>query len=226
MKSYLIIPVRYDSKRFPGKALALINDLPMVVITYRAVEKAFGFDRVIVLTDSEKIHLECIGYGIDCVYQDVEAANGTERIAYYALNSLDDDDLVVNVQGDEPLMTADIPQRLLFNLSMKPGFVWTAVKKLDSPADMMSQDVVKCSLEKGFISEFSRPYKSGLNWVHIGVYGYQVKRLHEYLEKKDTDYTLEQLRWGEPLAGITVEYTGFGVDRPIDILRVQERFMK
>lgn len=227
--NYIIIPARYDSTRFPGKPLALINDLPMAVMTYRACQEAGGFDDVILLTNSKAIYDECNDYGINCELHEVEAENGTERIGLYAATCMDEDDLIVNVQCDEPLMTADIPQRLLFNLKNKPGMVWTAARYMRGTTDMTSQDVVKCEVKSGFIhpQDFSRTYMPGFDWVHVGVYAYSVGRLREYVERGSTvserTYRMEQLRWQEPLAAITVSYNGVSVDRPEHIAMVEER---
>jgi CMP-2-keto-3-deoxyoctulosonic acid synthetase len=133
---------------------------------------------------------------------------------------------VVNVQGDEPLMDPAIPQRLLFNLKNKPGWVWTAVRKA-TETEWGNMDIVKCSVRDGLASDFSRLGSTGLDYVHIGVYGYSGKRLKEYLSMKpavaERDFNLEQLRWREPLACIMVDYNGIGVDRPEHIKMVEER---
>lgn len=227
--NYIIIPARYDSTRFPGKPLALINDLPMAVMTYRQCVKADGFDEVILLTDSKAIYDECTDYGITCALHQVEAENGTERIGKYADECLEESDLVVNVQCDEPLMDPSIPQRILFNLKHKNDAIWTAVRKIREGPEMYNIDVVKCHVKDGTIEpqDFGRVYIPGFDWVHIGVYGYSVKRLKEYVAKPTTvserTYRLEQLRWMEPLYSITVSYNGIGVDRPEHIAMVEER---
>jgi 3-deoxy-manno-octulosonate cytidylyltransferase (CMP-KDO synthetase) len=226
--NYIIIPARYESTRFPGKPLALINDLPMVVMTYRQCEKVYSVE-VLVVTDSKAIYDECLDYGINCALHDTDADNGTERIGYYAAAFLEDSDLIVNVQCDEPLMDPSIPQRVLFNLRLKPDSVWTAVRKLHDGPEINNNDVVKCHVDDGKIhpQDFGRVYIPGFDWVHIGVYGYSVKRLKQYIQKpmsvSEKTYRLEQLRWQEPIACITVMYNGIGVDRPEHIAMIEER---
>jgi 3-deoxy-manno-octulosonate cytidylyltransferase (CMP-KDO synthetase) len=198
----------------------------MAARTWMQCDQAQGFDQVTILTDSTLIHLEMLKYGCECIVQDVQATNGTERIAYYVRDRYDESDLVINVQGDEPLMDPGIPQRLLFNLENKPGFVWTAVRPVRR-GELEAADVTKCRECNGFVNDWEREGKSWHNSVQIGVYGYTVGRLLEYLDRPQTDEEkrlgLEQLRWNEPLACITCDYRGIGVDRPEDIAKVEER---
>jgi 3-deoxy-manno-octulosonate cytidylyltransferase (CMP-KDO synthetase) len=221
----LVIPARWGSTRFPGKPLAEIGGEPMVVRVWKRVRQCAGFDDVFVATDSEEIAGCCEAFGIDWVMTGKDCRNGTERCAEFA-EGMQDGDLIVNVQGDEPLMEPAIPQRVLFNLQNKPDRVWTAVRDIREE-EKDNNDVVKCWVENGEIRSFSRMYWSGQDHVHIGVYGYTVKKLREYVSKNPTGdevwIGLEQLRWGEPLACVTVEYDGIGVDRPSDIQRVEGR---
>ena len=140
-----------------------------------------------------------------------------------------EDDVVVNVQGDEPLMVPEIPQRLLFNVQQRPERVWTAVRALKAE-EKDDRDVVKCLARDGEIENWSRYWSPGYEWVQVGVYGYTVKRLREYMAKApveaETALGLEQLRWGEPLACFTTEYDGVGVDRPEHIALVEERLRR
>lgn len=225
---HLIIPSRYGSTRFPGKPLARICGVPMVVRTAQACMKAHGFDDVFVLTDHVGIYEACVIYSISCVLWEFGAVNGTDRIARWVVDRLPDDDIIINVQGDEPMMDVGIINRLLFHVEQKPGFVWTAVRKLLEP-EKESRDVVKANVHVERIWEWSRNYTPGLEYVQLGVYGYTVKRLREYLDTAPTIEEqaegLEQLRWNEPLACISVDYDGIAVDRPSDIARVEERIM-
>ena len=225
--NHLIIPARYGSTRFPGKPLARICGVPMVVRTYQAVEKAIGFDQIFVLTDNVDIHMACLTYAVPVVLQEVEAANGTERIAKWAVGRFADDDIVVNVQGDEPMMDVGIVNRLRFNIEQKPELIWTVARTLRED-EKDCRDVVKCNIYAERIWDWNR-YEN-LEFAQLGLYAYTVKRLREYLEKAPTaeeqSEGLEQLRWGEPLACFVTEYNGIGVDRPEDVARVEERLMK
>jgi 3-deoxy-manno-octulosonate cytidylyltransferase (CMP-KDO synthetase) len=223
----LVIPARWGSTRFPGKPLADIAGVPMVVRVWERVRQCAGFDRVVVATDDERVMACCHANGVDYETTSGDCRNGTERCAEFAHTAgLVDGDLVVNVQGDEPLMLPEIPQRILFNLKFKPERVWTAVRKVRGEEDVR-RDVVKCWVQGGDIKEYTRMKTRWGRHVHVGVYGYSVKRLREYAAKKpsaaEIKEGLEQLRWREPLACITVEYDGIGVDRPSDIKRVEDR---
>ena len=221
----LVIPARWGSTRFPGKPLAEIAGEPMVVRVWKRVRQVAGFDRVVVATEDERVACCCQAYGVDFEMTPNECRNGTERCECVA-SLLHNDDLVVNVQGDEPLMEPAIPQRVLFNLQYQPDRVWTAVRPIIE-VESKRRDVVKCRVKDGKVTEYVREAAPWAKHVHIGVYGYSVKKLREYaaLEPAAAEIKegLEQLRWREPLACVTVEYDGIGVDRPEDIKRVEDR---
>lgn len=223
----LLIPARYGSSRFPGKPLSLIAGKPMVWWVYEAVRGCSGFDCIAVVTDSYKIHDVCFRAGVESFIAGENARNGTERlIAFAQIMQLRESDIIINVQGDEPMMRADIPQRLLFNVMNKPDKVWTAIRPLRK-GEKRDRDVVKCEVDNGEIYGWWRDWSPGLDWVQIGVYGYTVGKLREYMAKDpaedELEQGLEQLRWGEPLACFTTHYDGIGVDRPEHIALVEER---
>jgi len=222
----LVIPARWGSTRFPGKPLALIKGVPMVVMVWGRVRGAKGFDRVVVGTDDDRVYDTCHRHEVDVVMTSEKCRNGTERCGEVAnILRMKDDDLVVNVQGDEPLMDVSIPQRLLFNLKMRPELVWTAVRKIREGEDG-KKDVVKCQVRGGYVDLFTRKNVKWGRHVHVGVYGYSAERLRQYVKRTPREdelkYGLEQLRWRESLACISCDYRGVGVDRPADINKVEE----
>ena len=222
----LLIPARYASKRFPAKMCALLNGMPLIYQTYLRVKDCQGFDEVKVLVEHINVMRRCEKYAIPYAVTERTCKNGTERCADYASVHLDDDDLIVNVQGDEPMMDPGIPQRLLFNLKNKPGFAWTAVRPIRKE-DCDNPNIVKCRESSGFVNSFSREWKSYHNMVHVKVYGYSAKRAVEYMARRQTpdeiEQSLEQLRWNEPLAAITCDYDGIAVDLLEHIAMVEER---
>ena len=195
-----------------------IGGEPMVVRVWKRCRQASGFDGVVVATDSEEIGGVCEAHGVEWYMTPVDLRNGTERCAYLA-DMLPKDAIVVNVQGDEPLMDPVIPQRVLFNLRNKPDRVWTVVRKSKGEEDDR-RDVVKCWVQGGEIKEWTRSKARWAKHVHIGVYGYSVGRLREYVAKKpspdEEKEGLEQSRWREPLCCFTVDYVGRG-ERPIKL---------
>jgi 3-deoxy-manno-octulosonate cytidylyltransferase (CMP-KDO synthetase) len=195
----------------------------MVVRVWERVKGAQGFGRVVVATDDVRVYDVVKEAGGDAVMTSPGCRNGTER-CWSVVEEGEDEDLVVNVQGDEPLMDVVIPQRLLFNLKVKPEFVWTAVRDLREGEDR-SRQVVKCEVRRGFIDHFTRRKTRWGRLAHVGVYGYSVGKLREYARRKpsveEQDEGLEQLRWRESLACFRVKYDGVGVDVPNDINKVE-----
>ena len=223
----LVIPARWGSTRFPGKPLAMIGGLPMVVRTWRACRRAMVFDEVVVATDDVRVYDECQRSGCNSIMTG-ECRNGTERCAEAAIKGygLADDELVVNVQGDEPLMDPVIPQRVLMNLKLRPERVWTAVRDLKL-GELENPNIVRLQVRNEKAWNFSRYDDLVSTHAHLGIYGYSVAKLREYSKKepdlRETAEGLEQLRWSESLSCITVDYDGIGVDRAEDIARVEER---
>ena len=221
----LVIPARWGSTRFPGKPLAEIMGVPMILWVWNRCRQVAGFDRVLVATDDERIAEYCHSRGLNYEITSSDCRNGTERCEEVA-RGLQEGSLVVNVQGDEPLMEPAIVQRVLFNLQYRPDRVWTAVRKVRE-GELKRRDVVKCRVVDGKVTEYVRDAAPWAKHVHVGVYGYSVRKLREYaaLEPSVAEIKegLEQLRWREPLACVTVEYDGIGVDRPEDIKRVEDR---
>jgi 3-deoxy-manno-octulosonate cytidylyltransferase (CMP-KDO synthetase) len=204
----------------------MIAGVPMVVRVWGRVRGASGFDEVVVAGDDDRIRAECESRFIPYIYTSEGCRNGTERCGDVAARlGLRDGDLVVNVQGDEPLMDVSIPQRLLFNLGLRPELVWTVVRRVREGEDG-KKDVVKCQVRGGYIDWFTRRRVKWGRHVHLGVYGYSVERLRQYVKKAPSESELkqglEQLRWRESLACISCDYKGVGVDRPGDIIKVEE----
>ncbi len=238
MRFTVIIPARFASQRLPGKPLADLGGKPMIAHVCGCAERS-GASRVIVATDDARIQQACEKAGIEAQMTAANHVSGTDRIAEVAERlGLDDDELVVNLQGDEPLMP--------------PGCIEQTARLLESGADMstlctpihdhaefVNPNVVKVVTDaKGRALYFSRapmPYNrdaaaTGLHEAlrHIGIYGYRVgalKRLSavppselEQVEK------LEQLRalWlGMSIAvDVAREVPGPSVDTPEDLQRV------
>jgi 3-deoxy-manno-octulosonate cytidylyltransferase (CMP-KDO synthetase) len=162
MKSFAIIPSRFGSSRFPGKPLAVLAGKPLVAWVVEAVKKARGFDEVLVATDDERIVKAVEEHGGRAVMTPSELPSGTDRIACAARNFLGrdfaDDDILVNVQGDEPL----IDPRLVESLAQKlrDDARWsmaTAVTPIRSAEDFAAKSVVKVVVDRdGGALYFSR----------------------------------------------------------------------
>ena len=146
MKVYGIIPSRFGSSRFPGKPLAILAGKPLVAWVVEAVKKAKGLDEVLVATDDERIVKAVEEYGGKAVMTPSELPSGTDRIACAARNFLGadfaDDDILVNIQGDEPLIDPALVEQLAAKL--KDDLRWsmaTAVTPIKNASDFAAQDV-------------------------------------------------------------------------------------
>lgn len=240
MKTLGIIPSRYGSSRFPGKPLHLLCGKPLVAWVVEAVKKAKTLDDVIVATDDERIVSAVEAHGGKAVMTPSELPSGTDRIAC-AAGDFADDDILVNIQGDEPLISPDLIDALVGR--MKEGSKWdmaTAVTPIKSLDDLKAKTVVKVVLDRDdgalYFSRAPIPcdrdhepgIKSGL-WVrHLGIYAYRGAFLKKYISEPPCDLEktekLEQLRalWmGAKIAVIRTDDEGVGVDTPEDAVRIE-----
>jgi 3-deoxy-manno-octulosonate cytidylyltransferase (CMP-KDO synthetase) len=246
----VIIPARYASTRFPGKALADLAGKPMVV---RVCEKAqtSGAERVCVATDDERIAQAVRDAGFEARMTRADHPSGTDRIAEAAAAlGLADDAIVVNVQGDEPLIPPALIGEVARMLDHSPdASVSTACHPIHDAASIFSPNVNKVVLDaRGYALYFSRapiPYArdayaaggreppAGLPcYRHLGIYGYRVGFLRRYaglapspLEQFES---LEQLRvlWHGYRIAVTVSADDVppGVDTPQDLETVRTLF--
>lgn len=242
----VVIPARLSSSRLPEKPLADIGGKPMVV---RVAERAAcsAANRVIVATDHPRIEAACRAHGVEVIMTRADHPSGTDRLAEVAtLLALPDDAVVVNVQGDEPLIDPALIDRLAGLLQTSPLPMATLAHEIHDAADMFNPNVVKVVLNKhGAALYFSRapiPYArdafanskevlpAGLPvYRHIGMYAYRASLLHTYgsLTPAPLEHfeALEQLRMLWHGYGIAVECVAdappAGVDTPEDLERVR-----
>jgi len=234
---HVIIPARYASTRFPGKPLAEIAGKPMVVHVCERAAKS-GASAVHVATDDERIAAAVRARGHSALMTRADHASGTERIAEAAeLLGLRHEDIVVNVQGDEPLIAPQLIAQVGSLLAQRAGAaVATACHEIHDPAALANPNVVKVVLDaEGYALYFSRsqipyPREPGGRWYrHAGIYGYRVGFLKRYcalapspLERAEA---LEQLRvlWHGERIAVAVSETDIppGVDTPQDLEAVR-----
>lgn len=204
-----IIPARFESERFPGKLLEKYGKYP--VIAWPIFSCINAFNACFVLTDSIEIAKEADGFNADPIIIDGDYHNGTERIAD-ACNRLniDNDTLIMHVQGDEVGLNPDDLKRLA-DVVMDRHEVGTLFYRTEDEKLLKSLDHVKCWLnsnEQGW--GFSRlPTIKGFGpCVHVGVYAYRRSLLHEYMARWPTEdekrERLEQLRWDVPIMAYEV----------------------
>jgi 3-deoxy-manno-octulosonate cytidylyltransferase (CMP-KDO synthetase) len=240
----VVIPARYASSRLPGKPLLDIAGKPMVVRVAEQAKKS-GASDVVIATDFEKIMQVAKENHIEAVMTSVHHASGTDRIAEVAqaLN-WDNDDIVVNVQGDEPLIDPQLIQEVALTLAhSKDAVMATACHAIHDEGSMLNPNVVKVVLDaNGNALYFSRspiPYprddahKQHINaYRHIGIYAYRVGFLKQY-----ADLTVTELEQIESLEQLRVLYHGYkiavtitdnapagGVDTQADLDKVRSLF--
>ena len=247
MNFTVLIPARLQSTRLPRKILADVGGVPMVV---RVAQQAAlsGAERVVVAADDAEIVAACEAHAVDCLLTDVHHATGSDRLAQACTQlGLNGNDVVVNVQGDEPLIDPALIDACAKLLSVQTGCVMsTAAHAIDSVDELMNPNVVKVVLDgAGRALYFSRapiPWwrdgqASGLTQLpspaplrHIGLYAYQAGFLRRFpllppcpLEVIES---LEQLRvlWhGERIAvHVASARPGPGVDTLDDLQRVRD----
>ncbi len=239
MKTVGIIPSRYGSSRFPGKPLAVLAGKPLVAWVVDAVKKAKSLDDVIVATDDLRIRDAVEAHDGKAVMTPSELPSGTDRIAC-AAGDFADDDILVNIQGDEPLIDPGLIDNLV--VRMKSDLKWdmaTAVSPIRTACDLAAKTVVKVVLDRDdgalYFSRCPIPcdrdhepdLAGGLYVRHLGIYAYRGSFLKRYIAEPpcalELTEKLEQLRalWmGGKIAVIRTEEQGVGVDTPEDAERV------
>ena len=237
MSFRVIIPARYASSRFPGKPLADVAGRPMVVHVCERAGRS-GAASVHVATDDERIAAAVRAAGHAVVMTRADHASGTDRITEAAaLLDLQDPDIVVNVQGDEPLIPPRLIAQVAAVLAERPeASVSTACHAIHDAAGLDNPNVVKVVLDaRGYALYFSRaripyPREQGGAWFrHAGIYAYRVGFLRQFsalapspLERTEA---LEQLRvlWHGHRIAVAVSEIDIppGVDTPRDLEAVR-----
>ena len=242
-KFKVVIPARYGSTRLLAKPLSDICGKPMVI---RVVESAIksGADEVIVATDNLEIMDVVHQYGFKAIMTDEQHPTGTDRIAQVVeLLGWHDDDIIVNVQGDEPLISPVVIKDTANNLAEHPeASIATACHIIKDNISFFSPNTVKVVMDKnGHALYFSRatiPYPrnvtTSIGYSHVGIYAYTAKFLKQYntLEKCELEYSesLEQLRTlynGHKISVfVSSEQASIGVDTEDDLELVRTIFEK
>lgn len=255
MSFTVLIPARLASTRLPNKPLADIAGLPMVVRVAQRVSAGMpAGTRVVVAGDSPEILQACQQHGVQAVLTRQDHPSGSDRLAEACdLLALSDDSLVVNVQGDEPLIDPALVSAVAELLTQRPeASMSTAAHPIHEVADFVNPNVVKVVLDaRNLALYFSRapiplwrdqPKASGAVTAlpspaplrHIGLYGYRVGFLRQFpkLAQAPLEVTeaLEQLRamWhGHRIAvHVTPDAPGAGVDTPEDLERVRRQLSR
>ncbi|MGD8531568.1 MAG: 3-deoxy-manno-octulosonate cytidylyltransferase [Syntrophobacterales bacterium] len=239
-----IIPARYDSKRLPGKPLILIHDQPMVQHVYQRAAQAATLERLVVATDDPRIQKAVAQFDGEALMTSREHPSGTDRVAEAARQlMLKDDAIVVNIQGDEPLLRAEMIDSLVQNLQKNIDVPMATLAYPDTDKnDLTDPGVVKVVLDsKGRALYFSRspipavrdrsslpPY-----YKHLGFYAYRNGFLQEFtklspgvLEKLEKLEQLRALEHGFSISVVVTPFDSISVDTPEDLARVRKIMQK
>ena len=237
-----IIPARYASTRLPGKPLVVLHGKKMIERVWERVRSAARISRVIVATDDQRILQAVAAFGGEAVMTRAEHRSGTERIAEVAATAVDaQEDIFVNVQGDEPLIDPGAIDTLVEAIESDPVVqVATLAVPVAKPADIMDPNIVKVVLDfDGNALYFSR---APIPWVrdrqaavyvrhmkHLGLYAFRRDALLDFptlpLGDLERVEQLEQLRWMENGYKIRVAETShdsLSVDVPEDVIRLDQ----
>lgn len=245
-----VIPSRYASTRFPAKALARVGDLEMVVCVCKRVIESGLFDKVVVATDSRRIFDTVISYGYNAIMTDSSHCCGSERVEQ-ALRIIEEQegsfDIVVNIQGDEPLINSEHLESVIKPFDDDETEISTLCKMIEDSDTLLSANTVKVVFDNNhnamYFSRSIIPYSQGetieytiakgMYFKHIGLYAYRPSVLKElvklYVSNLERVEVLEQLRWLEQGYKIRVSITDFesiGVDTPEDLERVNREIIK
>ncbi|ORJ59554.1 3-deoxy-manno-octulosonate cytidylyltransferase [Geothermobacter hydrogeniphilus] len=239
----IVIPARYASSRFPGKPLATLQGRPMIQWVYERSCSARLASRVLVATDDERIADAVRAFGGEAVLTRADHPTGTDRLAEVASGL--ESELIVNVQGDEPLIEAAVIDRAIAPLIEMPDLqMGTLCAPLKGPDEFLDPNVVKVVCDQRQMALYfsrapipwPRDHARQLeeNWDrcpafrHIGLYVYRREFLLRYPTLSQTPLemleSLEQLRALEHGVGIKVvptEHAAIGVDTPEDLARVE-----
>jgi 3-deoxy-manno-octulosonate cytidylyltransferase (CMP-KDO synthetase) len=242
METVAIIPARYASERLPGKPLADIAGKPMIRHVYERARRARLVHRVLVATDDQRILAAVQSFGGEAVMTPPTLQSGSDRIAHVA-RSLPDADIVVNVQGDEPLIEPDMIDEAILPLRRDAALVaGTVVRRISDEDDLRNPSIPKVVLDNdGFCLYFSRsaiPFlrdpgerewiAAGTFYKHIGLYVYRRGFLLTYAAMRRTPLEmlekLEQLRileHGYRIKAVITSHDSTPVDTAADLDKVR-----
>ena len=231
-----VIPARYASSRFPGKPLARILGVPLIVRVHRRVVDAIPSDQVVVATDDDRIRRVCESEGISVVMTPSDAATGTDRV-HEAVRSLSAD-IILNVQGDEPLVDATAIREVIRAKRERPDLVVNAMSRITEDADILSANVPKVVTRADgrlvYMSRAPIPFVKRAGQVaehfrQVCIYAFNRTQLAAFAaaggqSKLETPEDIEILRFldlGIGVHMVTVGGSSIAVDVPEDIARVE-----
>ncbi len=241
-----IIPARYQSNRFEGKPLALIHGKPMIQHVVERASKVKMLSRVVVATDDIRIG-ECVeSFGGEYVLTRNDHVSGSDRLAEAAeILGISEHDVVVNIQGDQPLFPEEVVEQVASPLLKDPALpMSTLIYKIIRPEEINDPNHVKTVFDRNnhalYFSRSPVPFQrnpdeniSPTYYKHLGFYAYRKGFLLTFVALPEGEWErfekLEQLRaleYGYTIKVVLTEYDSIEVDTPEDLLRVEEFLAK
>ena len=240
MRAVIVIPARYASTRFPGKPLALIAGVSLIQRVYERAATSQRADAVYVATDDDRIFEHVAAFGGKVVKPEGDFASGTDRCAAALpiIESIEKQpfDIILSVQGDEPLIDMTSVDALIDKLSNSISGMGTLACPFETDEEFVARDVVKVVIDSvGNALYFSRApiATKEIALHHIGVYAYRRTVLERFvalapssLERAESLEQLRALQHGFKIAVLKTTRPHLGVDRPEDVARVESELAR
>lgn len=243
MKFFGIIPARFESSRFPGKPLAMINGKPMIQRVWEQASLCGILSGLVVATDDERIKTCVEQFNGRVIMTSGDHRTGTERCneALSYMKDADPGDVVINIQGDEPFIHPLQIEQLAGCFSCNDILIGTLYRKITSAKELHDPNVVKVIFDNDhkaiYFSRQALPYlrgkdpeiwpENGKYFKHIGLYAYKTAVLKKLIALPESVHeraeSLEQLRWIDHGYSIHVRETEFesvAIDTPADLLKI------
>jgi 3-deoxy-manno-octulosonate cytidylyltransferase (CMP-KDO synthetase) len=226
-----IIPARFNSTRFPGKPIVEIDGKTLIEHVYRRVEQAALVERIVVATDDRRIAAAVQRFGGTAIMTRDDHPSGTDRLAE-AAHDLDPATLVVNVQGDEPMIHPDDIDKAIAAARLEDAEIVTLKTKLDGAQGNDPNRVKVVTDQNGMALYFSRSKipSGGTCFLHVGLYVYRVGFLKKFtklqpgpLEMAERLEQLRALEHGYRIRVVEVANESWGIDTPEDLERFREK---
>ena len=245
-KVIAVIPARYRSNRFKGKPLALIEGKPMIQHVVERARNVRLLSRVVVATDDDRIAKAVAGFGGEYVLTRDDHVTGTDRLAEAVeLMNIDEQDVIVNIQGDQPLFPEEIIEQVATPLLEDPALpMSTLIYKIVRPEEINDPNHVKtvfdCHRNALYFSRSPIPFQRNPEekeqptyYKHLGIYAYRKGFLVTFVGLPEGEWEkfekLEQLRaleFGYTIRVILTEHDSVEVDTPEDVKRVEQLLRK
>jgi 3-deoxy-manno-octulosonate cytidylyltransferase (CMP-KDO synthetase) len=233
-----IIPARYQSKRFPGKPLALLGGIPLIVRVLETVQNAKLISEAYVATDDDRIATTVRQHGGQVLMTSNDPPTGSDRVAE-AASGLARGELIINIQGDEPFLSGDVIDRVISTFDDPNVVMSTACSLIEDRSHADDPNVVKVVMDKAgnalFFSRSRIPYdRSGEAgaaqlYRHIGIYGFRRDFLMKFrslertpLEKSEGLEQLRALEHGYNIRTVIVDGEFPGIDSEEDLFKAEE----